>query len=109
MLERLRRLFSRSAREEELRNHLDRLRPKLPVPVFWLFGRTQSGKTSLIKNLTGAERAAIGKGFEPCTRYSSRYQFPTSEAPLVTFLDTRGLDEPGYQPSEDLKLFDSEA
>src|ERR1700722_78593 len=109
MFERLRRLFSRSAREAQVREHLDRLRPKLPIPVFWLFGRTQSGKTSLIKFLTGAERAAIGKGFEPCTRFSSRYQFPTPEAPLVSFLDTRGLDEPGYEPSEDLARFDSEA
>jgi len=109
MLERLRRLFSRSAREDQLREHLDRLRPKLPVPVFWLFGRTQSGKTSLIKFLAGAERAAIGKGFEPCTRFSSRYQFPTAEAPLASFLDTRGLDEPGYDSSEDLARFGSEA
>jgi uncharacterized protein (DUF697 family) len=109
MLERLSRLFSRRAREEQIREHLERLRPKLPVPVFWLFGRTQSGKTSLIKYLTGAERAAIGQGFEPCTRFSSRFQFPSAEAPLVTFLDTRGLDEPGYDPAEDLVRFDSEA
>jgi uncharacterized protein (DUF697 family) len=109
MFERLRQLFSRSAREAQLREHLQRLRPKLPIPVFWLFGRTQSGKTSLIKYLTGAERAAIGKGFEPCTRFSSKYQFPTAEAPLVTFLDTRGLDEPGYDPAEDLARFGGEA
>jgi uncharacterized protein (DUF697 family) len=109
MFQRIRQFFSRRAREEQIREHLERLRPKLPVPVFWLFGRTQTGKTSLIKYLTGAERAAIGKGFEPCTRFSSRYQFPTAEAPLVTFLDTRGLDEPGYDPAEDLKQFDSEA
>ncbi len=109
MLDRLRRLFSRSAREEQLREHLERLRQKLPVPVFWLFGRTQSGKTSLIRFLTGAERAVIGKGFEPCTRFSGRYQFPTDEAPLVSFLDTRGLDEPGYDPAEDLARFGAEA
>jgi uncharacterized protein (DUF697 family) len=109
MFERVRRLFSRSAREEQIREHLERLRPKLPVPVIWMFGRTQSGKTSVIKHLTGAERAAIGKGFEPCTRFSARYQFPTAEAPLVTFLDTRGLDEPGYDPGEDLARFGDEA
>jgi uncharacterized protein (DUF697 family) len=109
MFERLRQLFSRRARETQLREHLERLRPKLPVPVFWLFGRTQSGKTSLIKYLTGAERAVIGKGFEPCTRFSSRFQFPNAEAPLVAFLDTRGLDEPGYDPGEDLARFDAEA
>jgi uncharacterized protein (DUF697 family) len=109
MLERLRQLFSRSAREAQIREHLERLRPKLPVPVIWLFGRTQSGKTSLVKYLTGAERAAIGKGFEPCTRFSSRYQFPTADAPLVSFLDTRGLDEPGYDADEDLARFNTEA
>ena len=76
------------------------------MPVFWLFGRTQSGKTSLIKYLTGAEEAEIGQGFRPCTRFSRSYQFPTAEAPLITFLDTRGMDEPGYDPAEDLAEFD---
>src|SRR5262249_43425543 len=70
-----------------------------------LLGKTQSGKTSVIKYLTGAERAEIGQGFRPCTRYSSRYEFPTEEAPLLAFLDTRGLDEPGYDPAEDLAAF----
>jgi uncharacterized protein (DUF697 family)/predicted GTPase len=79
------------------------------VPVFWLFGKTQSGKTSLIKYLTGADQAEIGKGFQPCTRFSRQYQFPTPEAPLITFLDTRGLDEPGYDPGEDLARFDAQA
>jgi uncharacterized protein (DUF697 family) len=79
------------------------------VPVFWLFGKTQSGKTSIIKYLTGAERAEIGRGFQPCTRFSSRYEFPNTEAPLISFLDTRGLDEPGYDPAEDLARFNDEA
>jgi uncharacterized protein (DUF697 family) len=109
MLEGLRHFFDRSSREAEIREHLERLRPKLPVPVFWLFGRTQSGKTSLVKYLTGADRAVIGKGYEPCTRFSSRYQFPSSEAPIAAFLDTRGLDEPGYDAEEDLARFGAEA
>src|SRR5438270_1381198 len=109
VFERVRGLFSRTNRDAQLRDALERLRKRVPVPVFWLFGKTQSGKTSLIKYLTGAERAEIGKGFEPCTRFSQRYQFPTPEAPLVTFLDTRGLDEPGYDPAEDLAAFDRDA
>src|SRR5262249_1807716 len=36
-------------------------------------------------------------------------QFPTPEAPLLTFLDTRGLDEPGYDPHEDLERFGATA
>lgn len=109
MLNRLRQWFSRSDRAKRIDEQIAQLRPKLPVPIFWLFGRTQSGKTSLVRFLTGAERAVIGKGYEPCTHYSSRYQFPSAEAPLVTFLDTRGLDEAGYDPAEDLARFGNEA
>lgn len=109
MFDRVTRLFSASAREERLQQHLERLRQKMPVPVFWLFGKTQSGKTSVIKYLTDAESAEIGKGFQPCTRFSRQYQFPLREAPLLTFLDTRGLDEPGYDPTEDLAQFNHRA
>ncbi|MGH7172508.1 MAG: DUF697 domain-containing protein [Gemmataceae bacterium] len=109
MFDRITRLFSSSAREARLQDHLDRLRRQMPVPVFWLYGKTQSGKTSIIKYLTGAESAEIGKGFQACTRFSRQYQFPLREAPLLTFLDTRGLDEPGYDASEDLALFNNQA
>jgi uncharacterized protein (DUF697 family) len=105
MLERIKQWFSTSGRHEELEHKLDQLRQHVPVPVFWLFGKTQSGKTSVIKYLTGAEQAEIGKGFQPCTRFSRQYDFPTPEAPLLTFLDTRGLDEPGYDATEDLERF----
>src|SRR5271168_5259789 len=109
MFARLRQLFSPQYRETRLREKLEELRKQTPVPVFWLFGKTQSGKTSLVKFLTGAEDAEIGEGFRPCTRFSRLYQFPTPEAPLLTFLDTRGMDEPGYDPAEDLAQFDSQA
>jgi uncharacterized protein (DUF697 family) len=107
--EKARGLFSSALREAQTREALERLRRQAPVPVFWLFGKTQSGKTSLIKYLTGAEQAEIGRGFRPCTRFSRRYQFPSPDAPLLTFLDTRGLDEPGYDPAEDLARFNDEA
>src|SRR5262249_39849892 len=55
------------------------------------------------------ERAEIGMGFQPCTRFSTRYVFPNDQAPLMNFLDTRGLDEPSYDPAEDLARFDREA
>src|SRR5262245_52890727 len=105
MLDRVKRLFSSQKRDAELEQRLGELRQRMPVPVFWLFGKTQSGKTTLIKYLTGADSAEIGQGFRPCTRFSRLYQFPTPEAPLLTFLDTRGLDEPGYDPAEDLARF----
>ncbi len=105
----VRRLFSKAQREEQLRKRLEELRRDLPVPVFWLLGKTQSGKTSVIKYLTGADQAEVGRGFQPCTRFSRLYQFPTAEAPLLAFLDTRGLDEPGYDPAEDLARFGDRA
>jgi uncharacterized protein (DUF697 family)/predicted GTPase len=107
MLEKVRKWFSSAHHDEQLQKRLDQLRQKAPVPVFWLFGKTQSGKTSIIKVLTGADAAEIGHGFKPCTRYSREYSFPTAEAPLLRFLDTRGMDEPGYDPAEDLARFHS--
>jgi uncharacterized protein (DUF697 family) len=109
MLDKVKRLFSSAAREAQLHEHLERMRDRLPAPVFWLFGKTQSGKTSLIKYLTGADAAEIGQGFRPCTRFSRLFEFPTADVPLLTFLDTRGLDEPDYDPAEDLERFNHQA
>ena len=85
------------------------LRARTPSPVFWLFGKTQAGKTSIIHYLTGAEAAEIGNGFRPCTRTSRKFPFPDADSALFTFLDTRGLGEPGYDPTEDIAAFDKDA
>src|SRR5262249_1966580 len=90
-----------SARARRYHERLEVLIKRTPIPVFWLFGKTQSGKTSIIRFLTGADDAEIGRGFKPCTRFSREYRFPTEEAPLLIFLDTRGLEEPGYNADED--------
>lgn len=76
---------------------------ELPLPVIWLLGKTGAGKTSLIRAITGATEAAVGNGFEPCTRTSSAYDFPPDD-PLMRFLDTRGLGEAQYNPAEDLAV-----
>ncbi len=73
----------------------------LPVPVLWLLGKTGAGKSSLIQVLTGVEAAKVGDGFTPCTRSAMAYDHP-SGAPVLRFLDTRGLAEAGYDPAEDL-------
>ncbi len=105
----LRHLWRPDVAALDLEKELADLRVKVPAPVFWLFGKTQSGKTSLIRYLTGAEDAAIGNGFRPCTRTSRVYPFPTPDVPVLTFLDTRGVDEPGYDPAEDIAAFDAQA
>jgi uncharacterized protein (DUF697 family)/predicted GTPase len=109
MLQKVRQWLSLGVHDTRLQAQLAKLRERTPVPVFWLFGKTQSGKTSLVRFLTGADDAEIGQGFRPCTRYSREYQFPTAQAPLITFLDTRGTDEPDYDPEEDLAQFDKRA
>ena len=83
-------------------------RTKMPIPVLWLLGKTQSGKTSIIKALTGSQAAEIGNGFQPCTRNSHFYDFP-AEVPVVRFLDTRGLGEVSYDPADDISYCESQA
>lgn len=95
--------------DEKLRRSLQSIRERLPIPVFWLLGKAQSGKTSLIKALTGNSRAEIGNGIRPCTKTATVYDFPTEEECLLRFLDTRGLGEVNYDPSEDLRLFQDQA
>src|SRR5262249_51423417 len=109
MFEQLRQLFTPQIEAQALQAALSRLRQGAPPPVIWLFGKVQSGKTSIVRALTGAERAQIGDGFRPCTRWAVRYAFPNADFPLAVFLDTRGLGEAGYDPQEDLATLQSEA
>ena len=95
--------------EEKLKATLHDIRERLPTPVFWLLGKTQSGKTSIIHALTGNTRGEIGNGIRPCTKTAQEYAFPNEEECLLRFLDTRGLGEVDYDPSEDLKLFQNQA
>jgi uncharacterized protein (DUF697 family) len=71
------------------------------APVVWLVGKVQSGKTSIIRALTQASDAEIGAGFRACTRTARVYDFP-EEAPIIRFLDTRGLGEAGYDARADI-------
>lgn len=71
------------------------------LPVLWLLGKAGAGKTSIIQRLTGDSRAQIGNGFEPCTQNSQLYDHP-QDAPVMRFLDTRGLGEAQYDPTVDL-------
>ena len=71
------------------------------APVVWLVGKTGAGKSSIVAVLTGHVQAEVGNGFAPCTRTARVFDYP-EDAPLIRFLDTRGLEEPGYDPAEDI-------
>ncbi len=78
------------------------------APVIWLLGKVQSGKTSIIRVMTGCTAAEVGSGFKACTKTARVFDFP-EEAPLIRFLDTRGLGEAGYDPAEDLSFCENQA
>lgn len=107
MLERVKSFLSNfsGVSEEEFQRERERILKVTPVPVFWLFGKTGSGKTSIIKYLTGAAEAEIGSGFQPQTKTSREYDFPTPENAVLRFLDTRGLGESRYDPADDIRAF----
>ena len=74
-------------------------------PTLGLLGKTGAGKSSIVRVLTGSEAAEVGDGFRPCTRIAQQFDFPDAAAPVLRFLDTRGLGEPGYDASADLAAF----
>ncbi|MGF1737790.1 YcjF family protein [Photobacterium satsumensis] len=71
------------------------------LPTLWLLGKTGAGKSTLIATVTGNELIEVGNGFQPCTQTAVEYAFP-SESPVLRFLDTRGLSEADYDPSDDI-------
>lgn len=104
-----RRVRSPAVDDAEIEARLTQLRSELPEPVFWLLGKAQSGKTSLVRALTGSSRAEIGNGFRPCTRTAQLYPFPDEAVHFVQFLDTRGLGEVDYDPTEDMRVLQEQA
>jgi uncharacterized protein (DUF697 family) len=78
------------------------------APVVWLLGKVQSGKTSIVRVLTQSSDAEIGSGFRACTRTARVFDFPGA-APIIRFLDTRGLGEVAYDPSEDIGFCEGQA
>jgi uncharacterized protein (DUF697 family) len=78
------------------------------APLVWLIGKVQSGKTSIVRALTGASDAEIGAGFKACTKTARIFDFP-AEAPIIRFLDTRGLGEVAYDPAADIAYCEDRA
>jgi len=73
------------------------------LPTLWLLGKTGAGKSSLIQEFTKDSAIEIGNGFSPCTKTAKSYDYPLKK-PILRFLDTRGLSESGYDPTEDIEV-----
>lgn len=101
-------LLSPSVDEGALHEALRQASAHMPVPVIWLIGKTQAGKSSIIHSLTGHPKAGIGNGFAPCTRDAAVFDYP-ADNPVVQFLDTRGLGERDYDPADDMRFCESRA
>lgn len=76
-------------------------RARQQAPAIWLLGKVQSGKTSIVHAITGSPGAEIGSGFRACTAATGVFDFPP-DAPVIRFLDTRGLGEVAYDPGDEL-------
>lgn len=92
--------------DQEYKNAKAALLERVPIPVLWLFGKTGSGKSSIVRYLTGVDAVEIGSGFQPQTQFSSIYEFPDQSLPILKFLDTRGISEANYDPAEDIDEFE---
>ncbi|CAN0468598.1 unnamed protein product, partial [Phaeothamnion confervicola] len=76
--------------------------------VVWMIGKVQSGKSSIVRALTGASEAEVGHGFKACTPTARIFDFP-AQAPVIRFLDTRGIGEAGYEPTTDIAVAEAQA
>jgi uncharacterized protein (DUF697 family)/predicted GTPase len=79
--------------EADLQGLLAQVRQSLPTTEVILIGKAQTGKSSIIRALTGASPEIIGQGFRPHTAHTQQYAYPTDDLPLLNFIDTVGLGE----------------
>ncbi|HLO88261.1 MAG TPA: GTPase [Nostocaceae cyanobacterium] len=82
-----------SVSDQQVAEILAAVRAELPTTEALLLGKTQSGKSSLVRGLTGVSAEIVGQGFRPHTQYTERYSYPSSDLPLLIFTDTVGLGD----------------
>ncbi len=79
--------------ESQVSEILERVRSELPTTEALLVGKPQSGKSSIVRGLTGVSADIVGQGFRPHTQHTQRYSYPTDDLPLLVFTDTVGLGD----------------
>jgi uncharacterized protein (DUF697 family)/predicted GTPase len=82
-----------SVDEAQVAEILASVRDRLPTTEALLIGKPQSGKSSIVRGLTGVSAEIVGQGFRPHTQSTTRYTYPSIELPLLVFTDTVGLGD----------------
>jgi uncharacterized protein (DUF697 family) len=95
--------------DSESEQAIKAIHSSVPPPVFWLLGKTQSGKSAIIRTLTHSTAAEVGNGFKPCTKTAMLFDYPDADSAFLRFLDTRGLSEAGYDAGEDMAWCERQA
>ncbi len=79
--------------EQQIAEILENVREKLPTTEAILIGKTQSGKSSIVRGITGFSSDIVGQGFRPHTQHTNQYTYPNQDLPLLIFTDTVGLGD----------------
>ncbi len=79
--------------EAQVAEILAKVRAELPTTEAILIGKPQTGKSSIVRGLTGVSPEIIGQGFRPHTQHTQRYAYPSDDLPLLIFTDTVGLGD----------------
>lgn len=79
--------------EADIAEHLAAVRAQLPTTEVVLIGKPQTGKSSIVRGMTGESADIVGQGFKPHTRNTQRYPYPSEDLPLLIFIDTVGLGD----------------
>jgi uncharacterized protein (DUF697 family)/predicted GTPase len=82
-----------SVDDTQIAEILATVRSQLPTTEALLIGKPQAGKSSIVRGLTGVSAEIVGQGFRPHTQSTTRYNYPSSELPLLVFTDTVGLGD----------------
>ncbi|QYX30094.1 YcjF family protein [Sphaerospermopsis torques-reginae] len=82
-----------SVNDAEVAEILATIRTQLPTTEALLIGKPQTGKSSIVRGLTGVSAEIIGQGFRPHTQNTQRYAYPADDLPLIVFTDTVGLGD----------------
>jgi uncharacterized protein (DUF697 family)/predicted GTPase len=82
-----------SVSEAQVAEILATIRAELPTTEVVLIGKPQSGKSSIVRGMTGVGADIVGQGFRPHTQHTQRYVYPAQDLPLLIFTDTVGLGD----------------